>query len=189
MGFRRVFGAAFAGLVLMASAEAADLPAARWDQEPGGRAWTEAALEALEGPAAGLLSLEPEDVRDWCPGYEAAGHGERKAFWVGLVSALAKHESTWRADVSGGEGRWHGLLQISPATARLYGCEATRARDLKDGGRNLRCGLRILATTIARDGVIAAGGGGAAADWGPFSHPAKRDDMRAWTRSQAYCQE
>lgn len=165
-----------------------DLPVARWDHQPHGAEWTVAALEALDGPAAGLVAEVPADIATWCPGYDSATEDERKAFWVGLVSTLAKHESTWRSTVSGGGGRWHGLLQISPATARSYGCVAGDAKALKNGDLNLRCGLRIMASTVPRDGVIAAGGKGVAADWGPFHQPSKRADMAAWTRAQSYCQ-
>ncbi len=168
-------------------AEAVDLPAARWDEQPQAEKWTRAALAALDGPAAPLVEMVPEDIDAWCPGYGAASEAERKAFWVALVSSLAKHESTWRPRVSGGEGRWHGLLQISPETAQGYGCIAEDAADLKDGALNLRCGLRIMAATVGRDGVIAADGGGAAADWGPFSQAQKREDMADWTSAQPYC--
>ena len=165
-----------------------ELPVARWDHQPQAQTWTRAALDALDGPAAPLVSAVPGDIGTWCPGYPTASEDDRKAFWVGLVSTLAKHESTWRPAVAGGDGRWHGLLQISPATARGYGCSAADPTALKDGGLNLRCGLRILASTVRRDGVIAEGGRGAAADWGPFVQSAKRADMIAWTRAQPYCQ-
>ncbi len=168
-------------------AAAVELPAARWDAEPQGETWTRAALAALDGPAATLVETVPEDIDAWCPGYGAAGAADRKAFWVALVSSLAKHESTWRPRVSGGDGRWHGLLQISPETAQGYGCSAENAADLKDGALNLRCGLRIMAATVGRDGVIAADGGGVAADWGPFAQLRKREDMAGWTSAQSYC--
>ena len=165
------------------------LPAARWDDVPGSRAWTEAALAALASHAAPLVALVPQDVSTWCPGYQAANAEDRSAFWVGLVSALAKHESTWRPEVSDSEGRWHGLLQISPGTAEGYGCAAQDAKALKDAGANLSCGLRIMAETVVRDEVVAEGGGGVAADWAPFSVAEKREDMAAWTRAQSYCAE
>ncbi len=179
---------AISDVVLVASpAPAPDLPVARWDHKPQAEVWTETALAALDGHASDLVEITPADIETWCPGYAEADEETRKAFWVGLISALAKHESTWRPDVSGGEGRWHGLLQISPATARGYGCRATSAEALKVGPANLSCGLRIMSTTVARDGVVARNGGGVAADWGPFRQPAKRSDMLGWVRQQAYC--
>ena len=84
-------------------------------------------------------------------------------------------------------GQWHGLLQISPATARGYGCNAGTAGALKDGGANLSCGLRIMAVTVPRDGVISAGMRGVAADWGPFHQASKRADIQAITRNSSVC--
>ncbi|MEM0949359.1 MAG: transglycosylase SLT domain-containing protein [Pseudomonadota bacterium] len=166
----------------------ATAPAARWDFHPEAERWTEATLIALEGPGAPLVTLVPRDFETWCPGYATASLDDRKAFWVALLSSLAKHESTWRPDVSGGNGRWHGLLQIAPGTARGYGCEARSAAALKDGAANLQCAVRIMGRTVSRDGVISAGGRGVAADWGPFHQSNKRNEMIAWTRAQPYCQ-
>lgn len=174
-------------LTLSASPGMAEGVPAQWDHLEEGGAWTEASLSALSGHAALLPEYVPEDAASWCPAYETQGPSERRAFWVGFVSALAKYESTWRADVSGGDNQWHGLLQISPATAKAYGCDATSAATLKTAPANLACGLRILATTIPRDGVISRDGGGAAADWAPFSDDEKRSAMMAWTRTQPYC--
>ena len=164
-----------------------ETPSAAWDAHPRGEVWTDAALDALDTHASALVETVPEDVETWCPAYPESGEEERKAFWVGLVSALAGHESTWRPAVSGGGGRWHGLLQISPATARGYGCNATSADALKNGPANLSCGLRIMAVTVPRDNVVSAGAGGVAADWGPFHQRTKREAMRAFTRAQPYC--
>lgn len=180
--------ASVSDIVLVAApAPAPDLPAARWDHKPQAEVWTETALAALDGHASDLVEITPADIETWCPGYTEADEETRKAFWVGLISALAKHESTWRPKVSGGEGRWHGLLQISPATARGYGCRATSPDALKVGPANLNCGLRIMSNTVVRDGVVARGGGGVAADWGPFRQPQKRSDMVSWMRAQSYC--
>lgn len=195
MGISRFRPAFFAALMLMTACATGQvtpergtmLPAARWDHQPQAAVWTKAALTALDGPAAPLVAVVPKDIDAWCPGYVSASLDDRKAFWIALVSSLAKHESTWRPAVSGGEGRWHGLLQISPATARGYGCLAGDAAGLKDGAKNLSCGLRIMAATVRRDGVIASGGRGVAADWGPFSQSSKRSDMSAWTSAQPYC--
>ncbi len=160
---------------------------ALWNGKPEGRIWTEAALVALEGHGAVLPAMVPADVARYCPGYEDAGPAARKGFWVTFLSALAKHESTWRADASGGGGRWHGLLQIAPATARGYGCKAQTAGALKEGGRNLSCALRIMAVTVPRDGVISEGMRGVAADWGPFHQAGKRADIQAVTRAYPGC--
>jgi hypothetical protein len=165
----------------------AEVPVARWDFRPEGRQWTEASVAALASYGRPLVDIVPRDIETWCPGYEDATEAERKAFWVGLLSSLAKHESTWRPEAAGGGGQWFGLLQISPATARHYGCEARTGEALKDGAANLACAIRIMAVTVPRDGVVAANGGGIAADWGPFHQSAKREEMRTWVRAQSYC--
>ena len=161
----------------------------RWDHRPEAHKWTEASLTALQSHGATLPAIVPEDIETFCPGYEDASLEERRLFWTGLLSALAKHESTWRPEAAGGGGRWIGLLQIAPGTARAYGCRAQDVAALKDGAANLSCAIRIMSRTIARDGVVGAKGrGGIAADWGPFTVSEKRAEMAAWTRSQNYCQ-
>jgi hypothetical protein len=80
-------------------------PVARWDHRPEAARWTDKTLTALSSHGAPLVNMVPSDVATYCPAYAENGPGERKAFWVGLLSALAKHESTWRPDVSGGDGR------------------------------------------------------------------------------------
>ncbi len=168
-------------------APASGPPAMMWDFHPEGPAWTRASLSELSGAAAGLTAFVPADIEAWCPGYPEAEPPVRAAFWTGLLSALAEHESTWNPAAVGGGGRWFGLVQISPATARFYGCEATSGPALQDGPANLQCALRIWSVTVPRDGVVSAGGGGIAADWGPFVMAAKREEMRAWVQSQSYC--
>lgn len=158
-----------------------------WGQRAEGGRWTASVMQALDRQGAPLVASVPSDIDVYCPGYRTADEEARKAFWVTFLSALAKHESTWRPEVSGGGGAWHGLLQISPRTAKGYGCEAQSAAELKDGGQNLSCGVRIMASTVTRDGVISAGRGGAAADWGPFRQADKLADIQARTRSAAVC--
>ncbi|ETX29238.1 transglycosylase SLT domain-containing protein [Roseivivax isoporae] len=163
------------------------LPRARWGDTARGVAWTRASVRALRSHAAALTDMVPADIDQWCPAYPENDERLREAFWVGLVSSLARHESTWRPTVVGGGGRWHGLLQILPSTARLYDCRANTGAALLDGPANLSCGFRIMARTVARDGVVSRGMRGVAADWGPFHSSAKRADMMAWSRNQAYC--
>ncbi|MEK6216949.1 MAG: lytic transglycosylase [Boseongicola sp.] len=169
--------------------EAPSYVPARWDSAPGSAQWTASALSSLDSHSAALVKLVPADIDDYCPGYEAAGESSRKEFWVNLVASLSFHESTWKPYVSGGEGRWHGFLKIAPATARGYGCQAGDAGKLKDGALNVSCGLRIMAVTVPRDGVISAGMRGVAADWGPFHQQDKRRDIQSYTNSLPYCRK
>ncbi len=161
--------------------------AMRWDHRPEAGEWTRTAFAALGSHAAVLPTLVPSDIAEWCPAYPEATLPERQMFWTGLLSALARHESTWNPEAVGGGGRYFGLVQISPATARFYGCEATSGSALQNGSANINCALRIWAQTVPRDGVVAADRGGVAADWGPFVQADKREDMRVWVSSQPYC--
>lgn len=169
------------------AAAEAPLPVMAWQASPQADTWTEATMGALQSDAAPLLNMVPEDIGAWCPGYATATEAERAAFWTGLLSALAEHESTWNPRAVGGGGQWFGLVQISPATARGYGCAARTGDALQDGAANLTCAVRIMASTVMRDGVVAANRGGLAADWGPFSNAGKRAEMAEWTRTQSYC--
>lgn len=162
-------------------------PPMRWDHLPAGETWTRATLAALETHGAVLTQTIPDDIDAWCPGYRDAAAPQRRAFWSGLLSTLAKHESTWRPDAVGGGGRWFGLVQIAPATARGYGCAAGSGEALKNGPANLSCAVRIWATTVPRDNMVSQNGRGVAADWGPFHQSSKRADMREWMQAQPYC--
>ncbi|AZQ66849.1 lytic transglycosylase [Silicimonas algicola] len=169
------------------AAQIAPLPGSLWDGRPEAGAWTKSAMDALDGYGTSLVDTVPGDIDTYCPQYRHLDREGRKAFWVTFLSALAKHESTWRPEAAGGGGAWLGLLQISPQTAQGYGCRAASAGALKDGGANLSCGIRIMAVTVPRDGVISAGMRGVAADWGPFRTASKRADIQAATRSQPWC--
>lgn len=157
------------------------LPATRWDHRPEADDWTRATLAALKTEGAVLLSSTPQDIDTYCPGYEAATTDERAAFWVGMFSAIAKYESTWNPAAKGGGGRYLGLLQISPATARYVGCDAS---GLMDGATNLDCAVRIAANR-APNGAVA----GLTTDWGPMHDRSKRAEMAAWTSAQSYCKQ
>lgn len=180
----------FAKPLIRPRARSEALPRAAWGQKPGTAIWTRAALSALQGHAAPLAQTVPRDIADWCPAYPQADAAQRRAFWVGFASALARYESGHRAGAVGGGGLYHGLLQILPATAKGHGCDARSGAALQNGAANLSCGLRIMARTVTRDGVIATQSGrwrGVAADWGPIRDAAKRKQMQNWLGQQSYC--
>ena len=162
----------------------------RWTHQRDHLQWNQAAHAALNTHGRPLVDMVPGDIATWCPGYGDASDNDRAAFWVGFMSALAKHESTYKAGAVGGGGRWFGLLQISPGTARGYRCEARSGQALRNGEANLSCAIRIMAVTVPRDGVIHGHDGkwrGVSADWGPMRSSRKRADMADWLRQQPYC--
>ncbi|MCO4848014.1 MAG: transglycosylase SLT domain-containing protein [Yoonia sp.] len=166
------------------------LPNTRWGFKDGSELWTRAAMVAVGAHGNGLDSIVPRDIDTWCPAYAQNSPTLRRAFWVGMMSALSKHESTYNPRAVGGGGLWYGLLQIYPDTARRYGCRARTGEALKNPADNLSCAARIMAVTVARDRAVALRDSrwrGVAADWGPMTKPSKIAEMAAWTREQTYC--
>jgi hypothetical protein len=166
------------------------IPDARWDFRGDSGSWTRAALSALRSHGSDLQDTVPRDIANWCPAYVENPPHLRRAFWVGMMSALVKHESTYRPTAVGGGNLWFGLMQIYPDTARRYGCHATTGEALKDPEDNLSCAIRIMNVTVPRDNAIAVRDSrwrGVAADWGPMTNRSKIAEMAAWTRRQDYC--
>ena len=166
------------------------LPDTRWDHRADAEDWTRAVLSALNSQRNDLSDIVPADIGEWCPAYAQNSESQRDAFWVGMISALARYESRHDPRAVGGGGQWFGLLQISPATAAHYGCAARSGDALLDAEANLSCGARIMTATVRRDRAVALHDGrwrGVAADWGPMTDAAKRAEMAAWTREQDYC--
>ena len=163
-------------------------PPMQWDHHPEGAEWTESTLVAVSTKDPQLSERVPADIETWCPGYTDASVEERRAFWTGLLSAVAKYESTWNENASGGGGRWIGLMQIDPRSAANYGCDATSVGALKDGEANLECAVEIMSRQVAKDGLVAGSGNrGIGRDWAPLRSSEKRAAMAAWTRAQPYC--
>lgn len=148
--------------------------------------WTEATMAALNAEGVTLLSSMPSDVLQYCPGYASATRENRAAFWAGLIGSIAG-DGPGKAE---GAGKAPGLVQITNPLARAHGCSGSM---LSEGDR-LRCAVRILDRSVARDNAIAApdsagkrGWLGAARDWLPLRSARKRADIAGFTRSQRYC--
>lgn len=163
----------------------------RWDHRPEAQLWTAAKFDAMDNEGRALVTTVPRDIDTFCPGYAKADTEGRKAFWTALFSGLAGYESTWRPEAAGAGGRYRGLLQIWPTSARNYGCDVSHPKGLYDGPTNLRCASRIAAQAVARDQVVAGSPGrwgGVARDWPPLRNAGKRADIAAFTRALPVCQ-
>jgi hypothetical protein len=175
---------------------------ARWGDQNGRLAWTQAAWEAVDtlGPLLWADGAVPTDIAAYCPGYARQTAEGRKLFWVGLMSSLAKPESdfdpsvTYKEGFNDAQGRpviSRGLLQISRESANGYGCQIGKEQELHDPTTNLRCGARILNRLVSRSNVIAKLESktwrGAAAYWSPFRKPDRRADVAGWVAGQPYC--
>ena len=185
-----LFGCTGVAVPDMSALIAPHLPVMGWDARPEAASWTQASLLAVADQDPVLSTRIPADVEAWCPGYVKAGLNDRRAFWSGLLSAVAKHESAWNPKAAGGGGRWIGLLQIAPATARTHGCDATSSAALQDGAANLECAVQIMAAQVAADGEVSGTRGtrGIGRDWAPLRSSSKRSAMQDWTSAQSYCQ-
>lgn len=165
--------------------QGADAPM-RWDSRSGSDAWTVATFTAIEAHGDAMVANVPHDIAEFCPGYADQDEAGRSAFWAGLMSSLAKHESTWNPRASGGGGKWLGLMQIAPATWRGYGCTG----EMFNGADNMACAIRIASHQVGRDNAVVGGNGtwrGIARDWAPMRSAAKRADIAGWTAAQLYC--
>lgn len=189
---RRLLILAAASLALAACQPVmeADAPnvVARWDHRAESEAWNAAMMQALQTEARALIEVQPADAEEFCPGFSEGDAEARAAFWVAFFSGLARFESGWRPEAAGAGGRYQGLLQISPATARHHGCDMTEPGGLYNGVNNLTCATRIAAPAVARAGVIATGARGVAQDWPPLRNAAKRAEIAAFTRALPVCQ-
>jgi Transglycosylase SLT domain len=167
------------------------LPVMAWDTSRPAEAadWTKATLDALRDEGAVLASTVPMDVAHFCPSYVKATPDDRRAFWAGLFSAIARFESTWNPNATGGGGRYLGLLQISPVTAQYVGCDLSQG-GLHDGEANLACAVRIAADRAPAGGGAVTGNGALAGivnAWGPMHDSEKVAQVAAFTSAQSYC--
>ena len=166
------------------------IPRARWEHRTNGLLWTRVALSAVETHGRPLIDTVPRDIDDWCPAYVNNDNEGRAAFWAGLLSTLARYESTWDPRAVGGNGRWFGLLQIYPPTAEFRDCRVQTGSGLQRASANLNCAVRIMAITVPRDQAISIKDSrwrGVAADWGPIRTPWMQRDMKRYTKRQTYC--
>ncbi len=173
---------------------------ARWEGSvKGSRAWTEYAFKTLDAEGPALLNKTPSDIENFCPSYRSLSKGDKKNFWVYLISSIAQFESNFDptqkyteafTDSSGKRVVSRGLLQLSMESALAYGCPLKAATDLHDPQINLLCTIKILNRWVGTDGVIRAnsnGWKGGARYWSTLRRTAQYDSIRSWTKMQAYC--
>ncbi|KAG1715385.1 hypothetical protein GQR58_000355 [Nymphon striatum] len=122
-----------------------------WPKASDGDLWSRAAISALRGHGKALPQTVPRDIGNWCPAYPQATVAQREAFWVGLMSTLAKHESTYRPtanaqDIVVGKAV---CVVANMAEGRVQNdsvCNAGGMRRFKAGrGRGAFCGQTNLA--------------------------------------------
>jgi len=120
--------------------------------------WSKASIEMLKKQMANLNKGQ-KDMKRFCPKYEELNIDEQAIVWGHLLSAMVKFESGYnpKSKMTESDGSIsQGLLQLT------YGnsfCPRNKAEaDLDDPIVNLGCGIKLMGSFVAKDGVIAAGG-------------------------------
>jgi hypothetical protein len=153
-----------ATLLLFTFQASATLDYAAWAKSNRDGSWTRSAEYAVANSP--LVRLVPKDIVYFCPAYPTLHANERRKFWVGLLSAMAKPESNFKPqrfyqekfnDRKGRPVISRGLLQISieSANQERYGCDIPYPAKLHDPAVNLACGVKILSKWVSTDGIIA----------------------------------
>jgi hypothetical protein len=158
---------------------------------PERKAWSDELRKTIR---AQITTLETaSDIEDFAPGYAKLSAQDRVDVWASLFVAIARFETTGYDpkaiyhESSGIDSV--GLLQVSYENEGYYGLERLnrKARALEDPLVNLRCGVKILAVLVDRDGVIASGTGsssrGGARSWSTLRPERKLSDIQQIVRN------
>lgn len=160
--------------------------------------WSAIVAKALDEVGSELLKAEPKDAAAFCKNFKSV---DRKQFYIMLISGLARFESSFKPettyiedkkDAQGKAVTSRGLLQLSLESGNSYGCSLKKDQDLHDVETNLRCGVRILARWIPKDGVLRGGDSqsgwrGAARYWSPFRKDSRVSALKLLTASLPGC--
>lgn len=175
---------------------------ADWDGRPDGAQWTAFTRQALATEGKALRAIEPADATAYCPAYTMLSGEEREAFWIGLLSAMARFESGFRpttsyqesfSDRNGNSVISRGLLQLSQESANGYHCGIEDADELHEPRTNLTCGVKIMTALVSRDGTIGTEVNGrwrgGSAYWSVLRRTSgSNSKIRAYTTRMAICQ-
>lgn len=144
-------------------AEDPDVQPAGWEKRgEDARQWTLHTYHELRLSQPSPADIEPADLKDFCPEYPAMDRVARLNFWVQLVVAMARFESSFRPETFHAEsfkdqhGRQvvsRGLLQMSLGSVEKH-CAITRTDHLHDPFKNLTCGVKLLLRYVQRDNKI-----------------------------------
>lgn len=163
-----------------------------WDNKPARKAWSEKLLSLLTPIQATLEQGQPDS---FIPGYNGLTPSMKVKFWAELLVAMSTFESSWDPTNVFAEPpplgvNSIGLLQLSLKDQNGYAVapRIDDENDLKDPILNLEWGVKIFATLVARDNVVASSQGnthtGAAAYWSVVRAGAthKLDAIKALTK-------
>lgn len=161
-----------------------------WDTEAERKAWSAELLKSIRAHKADLDLGNPDA---FIPGYVKLSPDQQVTFWAELIISMAKHESNWNPQTKYLEPAplniySVGLLQLSYEDQPAYKLEPLdkEKKSLEDPLVNLRCGVKIMARLVSKDGVVASGtkkqSRGAARYWSVLRTGAKLDQIKARTK-------
>ena len=171
-----------------------------------GKDLTRITLRELSAQPDTFFAVTPQDYRQWCPAFKQLGVEGRKAFYLALISGVARYESDFRAGVKYFEPGGHysrGLTQLGQLALSYYPrsrCDVSGdPRQLHDPSENLTCATMLVSYWVQRDEHIAtkrkdgegSGDGryaGAARYWSTLREGLRGyDEISAYTRSLPIC--
>ena len=131
-----------------------------WDSRPERKAWS---AQLLESVASAKQELDRGNPEQFASGYSGLSESQQIKFWAELFVAIARFESNWKPHEIFREPPplgvdSVGLLQLSYEDEPVYQLEHLdrSAASLEDPLVNLRCGVKIMSTLVAKDHVVAA---------------------------------
>ncbi len=136
---------------------------AAWSVNDSGRQWTNTAEDTIK--QTNLYRQVPDDIMNFCPTYPKLSQIHRIQFWVGLLSAIVKHESQFNTHLTYTERFFDGhgnavisrglaQLSIESANQKRYSCDIKNEMELHDAKNNIECAIKILDYWVNQDQVI-----------------------------------
>ncbi len=163
-----------------------------WDDAPKRKTWS---FQLTDSVTMRKTQLDQGNPEAFLTGYSTLSASLQIKFWAELLIAMSKFESDWDP-----HNIFHeppplnndsiGLLQLSYSDEVPCKLEPLDpgAKSLEDPLVNLRCGVKIFATLVAKDRTVASSNGnehrGAARYWSVLRTGSKHhlDDIKALTK-------
>ena len=87
-----------ASVFLLMLSSCAPTHSLKWDWRQGHQGYHQIAMEEVKSTGHVLLSTTPRDYQRYCPDYPKLNQEQRALFWASLVSCIARHESSHKAE-------------------------------------------------------------------------------------------
>lgn len=182
-----------------------------WDgyKDPNGKYTgadlTRITMRELSYLPASFYEITPKDYKTWCPAFPKLSAEQRKGFYLGLISGIARYESDFRANVKYLEAGGHysrGILQLGQLALSYYPksrCDVSGdPTQLHDVSENLTCGVMLVKHWVTKDLHVAKKGNngtgdgryyGAARYWSTLREGRRGySEIGAYTRKLPVCQ-